>query len=272
MDLGIDIGTSEVKVALVDDAQRVVGQASAAVPISRPHPLWSEQNPNDWWTATQAALGTLRAQHPKEYAAARGIGLSGHMHGATLLDKDDRVLRPGILWNDGRSHAQCAELERRAPTSRTITGNIAMPGFTAPKLIWVEENEPEIFRKVARVLLPKDYVRLKLTGEAVSDMSDSAGTLWLDVARRAWSKAALPAATCALRWPPNSGWILRWWLPAAPATTPPAQPASAWRHRARPFSRWVLRACSSSPTPRSRRPRSGPCMPSATASPTPGTR
>ncbi|RZI92093.1 MAG: xylulokinase [Variovorax sp.] len=193
MDLGIDIGTSEVKVALVDDAQRVVGQASAAVPISRPHPLWSEQNPDDWWTATRAALGKLRAQHPKEYAAARGIGLSGHMHGATLLDKDDRVLRPGILWNDGRSHAQCAELERRAPTSRTITGNIAMPGFTAPKLIWVEENEPEIFRKVARVLLPKDYVRLKLTGEAVSDMSDAAGTLWLDVARRAWSDTMLAA-------------------------------------------------------------------------------
>ncbi len=193
MDLGIDIGTSEVKVALVDDAQRVVGQASAAVPISRPHPLWSEQNPDDWWTATQAALANLRGKHPKEYAAVQGIGLSGHMHGATLLDAQDRVLRPAILWNDGRSHAQCAELERRAPDSRTITGNIAMPGFTAPKLIWVEEHEPDIFRKVARVLLPKDYVRLRLTGEAVSDMSDSAGTLWLDVAARAWSDTMLAA-------------------------------------------------------------------------------
>lgn len=193
MDLGIDIGTSEVKVALVDDAQRVVGQASAAVPISRPHPLWSEQNPQDWWTATEAALGALRAEHPKAYAAVEGIGLSGHMHGATLLDRHDRVLRPGILWNDGRSHAQCAELERRAPSSRTITGNIAMPGFTAPKLIWVEEHEPDIFRRIARVLLPKDFVRLQLTGEAVSDMSDSAGTLWLDVAQRAWSDTMLAA-------------------------------------------------------------------------------
>ena len=193
MDLGIDIGTSEVKVVLVDDAQRVVGQASAAVAISRPHPLWSEQAPEDWWSATQVALGKLREQHPKQYAAVRGIGLSGHMHGATLLDKQNRVLRPAILWNDGRSHAQCLELEHRAPESRHITGNIAMPGFTAPKLIWVEENEPEIFHQVARVLLPKDFVRLKLTGDAVSDMSDSAGTLWLDVAARDWSDTMLAA-------------------------------------------------------------------------------
>ncbi|MEP7099246.1 MAG: xylulokinase [Burkholderiales bacterium] len=193
MDLGIDLGTSEVKVVLVDDAQCVVGQAHSAVPISRPQPLWSEQQPHDWWSATVAALAQLRAAHPQEYAAVRGLGLSGHMHGATLLDANDEVLRPAILWNDGRSHAQCAELERRAPESRRITGNIAMPGFTAPKLIWVEANEPEIFRRTARVLLPKDYLRLLLTGEAVSDMSDSAGTLWLDVAKRAWSDTMLDA-------------------------------------------------------------------------------
>ena len=123
----------------------------------------------------------------------RGLGLSGHMHGATLLDAKGRVLRPAILWNDGRSHAQCAELERRAPRNREITGNIAMPGFTAPKLIWVEQHEPEVFRRTARVLLPKDFVRLQLTGEAVSDMSDSSGTLWLDVAKRAWSDEMLAA-------------------------------------------------------------------------------
>ena len=193
MDLGIDIGTSEVKVVLVDEAQRVVGQAHSAVPIARPQPLWSEQDPQDWWAATVDALGQLRAAHPKEYAAVRGLGLSGHMHGATLLDAQDRVLRPAILWNDGRSHAQCAELERRAPDSRRITGNIAMPGFTAPKLMWVEAHEPEVFRRTARVLLPKDCVRLLLTGEAVSDMSDSAGTLWLDVAQRAWSDTMLDA-------------------------------------------------------------------------------
>ena len=193
MDLGIDVGTSEVKVVLLDDAQRVVGQAHSAVPISRPQPLWSEQNPHDWWAATVAALAQLRAAHPKEFGAVRGLGLSGHMHGATLLDAHDRVLRPAILWNDGRSHAQCAELERRAPSSREITGNIAMPGFTAPKQMWVEQHEPEVFRRTARVLLPKDFVRLQLTGEAVSDMSDSAGTLWLDVAKRAWSDLMLAA-------------------------------------------------------------------------------
>ena len=193
MDLGIDIGTSEVKVVLLADAQRVVGQAHSAVPISRPRPLWSEQDPHDWWKATLAALAQLRVAHPKEFGAVRGLGLSGHMHGATLLDAKGRVLRPAILWNDGRSHAQCAELERRAPRNREITGNIAMPGFTAPKLIWVEQHEPEVFRRTARVLLPKDFVRLQLTGEAVSDMSDSSGTLWLDVAKRAWSDEMLAA-------------------------------------------------------------------------------
>jgi xylulokinase len=193
MDLGIDIGTSEVKVVLIDDAQHVVGQAHSPVAISRPQPLWSEQDPADWWAASVAALAQLRGAHPVEYAATRGIGLSGHMHGATLLDAHDRVLRPAILWNDGRSHAQCAELEARAPDSRRITGNIAMPGFTAPKLMWVAQHEPEVFRRTARVLLPKDYVRLLLTGEAVSDMSDSAGTLWLDVAKRAWSDTMLAA-------------------------------------------------------------------------------
>ena len=193
MDIGIDIGTSEVKAVLLDDAQRIVGRAGSPLPISRPHPLWSEQDPADWWSATVKTLAQLRQHHPREYAAVRGLGLSGQMHGATLLDARDRVLRPAILWNDGRSHAQCAELERRAPDSRRITGNIAMPGFTAPKLLWVEQHEPDIFGAVARVLLPKDYVRLRLTGEAVSDMSDSAGTLWLDVAQRAWSDAMLDA-------------------------------------------------------------------------------
>jgi xylulokinase len=193
MDLGIDIGTSEVKVVLVDDAQRVVDPSPCAVPISRPQPQWSEQDPQDWWRATVAALAELRGRQPAAFAAVRGLGLSGHMHGATLLDARDQVLRPAILWNDGRSHAQCAELERREPRSRAITGNIAMPGFTAPKLMWVEAHEPAVFRQVARVLLPKDYVRLLLTGEAVSDMSDSAGTLWLDVAQRDWSDAMLAA-------------------------------------------------------------------------------
>lgn len=193
MDIGIDIGTSEVKAVLVDEAQAVLGTAHAALPISRPQALWSEQNPQDWWTATLAALADLRNALPKAYAATQGLGLSGQMHGATLLDAQQRVLRPAILWNDGRAATQCVELERRESRSRRITGNIAMPGFTAPKLIWVEQHEPGIFKSVARVLLPKDYVRLQLTGEAVSDMSDSAGTLWLDVAARDWSDAMLDA-------------------------------------------------------------------------------
>lgn len=198
MDLGIDIGTSEVKVVLIDDAQRVIGQARSAVPISRPRPLWSEQDPADWWSATLAALAQLRAEHRAAYAATRAIGLSGHMHGATLLDAADRVLRPAILWNDGRSHAECAELEARVPDSRRLTGNIAMPGFTAPKLMWVEKHEPALFARTARVLLPKDYVRLLLIGDAVSDMSDSAGTLWLDVGKREWSETMLAATHLTL--------------------------------------------------------------------------
>lgn len=203
MDLGIDIGTSEVKAVLLDEAQRVVATAHAPLAISRPQPLWSEQDPHDWWRATQAALADLRAQHAAAYGAVQGIGLSGQMHGATLLDANQRVLRPAILWNDGRSGAQCATLEQREPASRRITGNLAMPGFTAPKLLWVAEHEPEVFAAVARVLLPKDYVRLQLTGEAVSDMSDAAGTLWLDVAARDWSDPMLEATRLQRRHMPR---------------------------------------------------------------------
>ncbi len=193
MYLGIDLGTSAVKVLLVDDRQQVVEQASAPLEVSRPQPSWSEQEPEQWWNATQAAVAALRRRCPADLGAVCGIGLAGQMHGATLLDSADRVLRPAILWNDGRSAAECAELERRAPRSRIITGNLAMPGFTAPKLLWVAAHEPDVFRRTARVLLPKDYLRLRLTGEYASDMSDAAGTLWLDVARRTWSAEMLAA-------------------------------------------------------------------------------
>src|SRR5262245_46270007 len=187
MYLGIDLGTSSVKVLLVDEAQRVVAEASSSFAVSRPRPLWSEQDPEDWWRGTTAAIGRLKREHPRELAAVRGIGLSGQMHGATLLDEGDRVLRPAILWNDGRSAAECAELERREPRSREITGNRAMPGFTAPKILWVERHEPEVRRRLRRVLLPKDHLRLRLTGEHAGEMSDAAGTLWLDVGARKWS-------------------------------------------------------------------------------------
>ncbi len=193
MYVGIDLGTSAVKVLLVDSGQRVVDQESVALEVQRPRPLWSEQDPEAWWSATDAAMGALRERKPAELSAVTGIGLSGQMHGATLLDGDGQVLRPAILWNDGRSTEQCAELERRQPRSREITGNLAMPGFTAPKLIWVEDNEPDLFRRTRRVLLPKDYLRWRLSGEYASEMSDAAGTLWLDVGARQWSEAMLDA-------------------------------------------------------------------------------
>jgi xylulokinase len=193
MYLGIDLGTSEVKVLLLAPDGRVVGTAGSPFTVSRPHQRWSEQNPADWWQGTRAALFALRDKHPEAFALVRGIGLSGQMHGAVLLDNEDRVLRPAILWNDMRAVDECAELLRRAPDLHRIAGNLAMPGFTAPKLLWVARHEPEVFRQTACVLLPKDYLRLQLTGEKVSDPSDAAGTLWLDVAKRDWSDTLLAA-------------------------------------------------------------------------------
>lgn len=197
MYLGIDLGTSEVKVLLLDGAHRIVATAGAKLDVSRPHPHWSEQDPEDWWRATNAAIAALRTKAPVAWAAVRTIGLSGQMHGASLLDAQDRVLRPAILWNDTRSAAQCETLMARLPALPALAGNLAMPGFTAPKLLWVAENEPDVFARVASVLLPKDYLRLRLTGEKVSEMSDAAGTLWLDVARRDWSDDLLAATGLA---------------------------------------------------------------------------
>ncbi len=195
MHLGLDLGTSGVKSVLLDAVGAVVGQSTAPLPLSHPHPLWSEQDPSDWWQATQEAVAQLRQQH--DLTRVRGVGLSGQMHGAVLLDSADRVLRPAILWNDGRAHAECSELETAEPLSRAITGNLAMPGFTAPKLLWVRRHEPDAFARLSRVLLPKDWLRLRMTGEAISDMSDAAGTLWLDVGGRRWSRAMLAATDLA---------------------------------------------------------------------------
>ncbi|WFR94641.1 xylulokinase [Rhizobium tumorigenes] len=193
MYLGLDLGTSGVKAMLIDGDQKIVGSANGALDVSRPHPGWSEQDPAHWVRATEEAVAGLKAAHPNELSAVRGIGLSGQMHGATLLDAADKVLRPCILWNDTRSHVEAAALDAD-PRFRALTGNIVFPGFTAPKLAWVARHEPEIFAKVAHVLLPKDYLRLWLTGEHISEMSDSAGTSWLDTGKRKWS-AELLAAT-----------------------------------------------------------------------------
>ncbi|MBK8158147.1 MAG: xylulokinase [Rhodospirillaceae bacterium] len=203
MFIGIDLGTSSVKCILIDEDDRVVATTSDALTTSRPAPTHSEQNPESWWKATLTALDQLAGTAPGAMASVTGIGLSGQMHGAILLDAQDRVLRPCILWNDGRATTECAELEAAWPALREVTGNAAMPGFTAPKLLWIRKHEPEIFAAIARVLLPKTYLRLRLTGENVEDMSDASGTLWLDVARRDWSDAALDATGLSRRQMPR---------------------------------------------------------------------
>lgn len=192
MYLGLDIGTSAVKAVLMDESQRVLATETAPLDVSRPHPGWSEQDPESWWRACEAVLDKLAAVHGHYFAALKGIGLSGHMHGATLLDKSGKPLRPCILWNDVRAASEAAELDGDE-RFRRITGNIVFPGFTAPKLAWLRRHEPEVFSKTACVLLPKDYVRLQLTGELATDMSDAAGTAWLDAGRRAWSDELLSA-------------------------------------------------------------------------------
>ena len=188
MYLGLDLGTSGLKALLIDDDQRVVDEAQAPLQVARPHPGWSEQAPDDWLAAAGQALDALAAR--QDLGRVRGIGLSGQMHGATLLDASDTVLRPCILWNDTRSHAEAAAMDAD-PAWRRISGNIVFPGFTAPKLAWVAAHEPQLFERVAKVLLPKDYLRLWLTAEHVAEMSDAAGTSWLDTGARDWSDELL---------------------------------------------------------------------------------
>ncbi|MEL6700194.1 MAG: xylulokinase [Pseudomonadota bacterium] len=187
MYLGLDLGTSGVKALLIDDAQAVVSEGHGPLNVSRPQSGWSEQDPADWISATETAIAALG-----DVSAVRAIGLSGQMHGATLLDAGDRILRPCILWNDTRAHVEAAQMDAD-PQFRAITGNIVFPGFTAPKLAWVARHEQEVFAACAKVLLPKDYLRLWLTGEHVGEMSDAAGTAWLDVGARDWSDALLAA-------------------------------------------------------------------------------
>lgn len=191
MYIGIDLGTSGVKAILLNEQGEVLATQTEKLTVSRPHPLWSEQDPEQWWQATDRAVRGLGQQH--SLGKVRALGLAGQMHGATLLDKQQRVLRPAILWNDGRCGEECALLEAAVPRSREITGNLMMSGFTAPKLLWVQRHEPEIFRQVDKVLLPKDYLRLRMSGEFASDMSDAAGTMWMDVAKRDWSDEMLQA-------------------------------------------------------------------------------
>jgi xylulokinase len=193
MFLGIDLGTSSVKALLLDEGQRILADATRPLTVARPHPGWSEQDPESWWQALLGVTGELRAARPRDWAAVRGIGLSGQMHGAVALDAAGAVLRPCILWNDTRAAAECRAMEAAVPELHAIAGNLAMPGFTAPKLLWLQRHETEAFSRTRHVLLPKAWLGYRLTGEMVEEMSDASGTLWLDVARRDWSEALLAA-------------------------------------------------------------------------------
>ena len=186
MFLGLDLGTSGLKALLVDADENIIAEASAPLQVSRAHDGWSEQNPDDWFTACAAAIAGLDA----DLSGVQGIGLSGHMHGATLMDANGTALRPCMLWNDTRAAVEAAEFDAN-PVWRQVTGNIVFPGFTAPKVEWVRRHEPEIFAKIDKVLLPKDALRFWLTGDAVSEMSDAAGTSWLDTGARDWSDELL---------------------------------------------------------------------------------
>ncbi|MBL4811602.1 MAG: xylulokinase [Rhodobacteraceae bacterium] len=187
--LGIDLGTSGLRALLVNSGGKPIGAAERHYGVTHPHAGYSEQDPADWIEALEGAVGELRGKFP-EFAAVQGIGVAGHMHGATLLDAAGDVLRPCILWNDTRSKAQAERLDG-AENVRELSGNIVFPGFTAPKLEWVREHEPEIFGKIAKVLLPAAYLNYYLTGKYVADMSDSAGTSWLDTGKRCWSDKLL---------------------------------------------------------------------------------
>ena len=191
--LGLDIGTSSIKALLLDDAHEVIAEASESIQISRPKPLWSEQNPEDWWQATLKAIATILAKRQGEFSALRSIGLSGQMHGAVLLDKNGKVLRPAILWNDGRSGEEGRELLALVPDFLKRASNLPMAGFTGTKLLWVKKYEPEIFAKIDKVILPKDYIRFRLSGVLAMDMSDAGGTLWHNIAERDWDDVLIQA-------------------------------------------------------------------------------
>lgn len=198
---GIDVGTSAVKGLALDPDGRVVAAAGAGYPLSTPRPGWSEQNPEDWWRAAEQVLAQLHAAA----GPPQGIGLSGQMHGLVALDANDRPLRPAIIWNDQRTAAECAEIEATLGRERlaALTGNRALASFTAPKLLWLRHHEPDVYARIARIALPKDYVRLRLCGEHATDVNDASGTLLLDVAARRWSEEMLDALAFQHDWLPR---------------------------------------------------------------------
>ena len=200
--LGLDVGTSGARAVAVDESGEVLADAAAEYPLSTPHPGWSEQDPAHWWKASQEVLENVAAKVDGEIV---GLGLTGQMHGSVFLDSSDRTIRPALLWNDQRTQAQCEEITEAVGEARLIelAGNPALTGFQAPKILWLREEEPESFSRVASVLLPKDYVRLLLTGEKATDASDAAGTLLLDVRQRDWSEEILEALEIPGAWMPQ---------------------------------------------------------------------
>ncbi|MFO7679424.1 MAG: FGGY family carbohydrate kinase, partial [Chloroflexota bacterium] len=204
--IGIDSSTTATKALLMAESGQVVGVASAEYAFETPKPLWSEQDPDLWWQATIQSIRQVIQETAVSPADIKGIGLTGQMHGLVLLDKDGQVLRPAILWNDQRTQAQCDEIRRRLGKENLIqiTGNDALTGFTAPKILWVQEEEPHIYAQGAHILLPKDYVRLKLTGEYAMDRADGAGTILFDVRARTWSPEVLMALNIDPHWLPET--------------------------------------------------------------------
>jgi len=204
--LGVDVSTTGVKALLIDQNGTVIGTANTEQPLSTPYPLWSEQDPADWWKGAVQSIRQVLQETGISGASVQGIGLTGQMHGLTLLDDAGNVLRPAILWNDQRTGAQCDEIRVRLGKSRLIeiTGNDALTGFTAPKILWVQQNEPAVFQKTRHILLPKDYVRYKLTGEFAMDKADAAGTILLDIKNRQWSGEMLQALGIPAAWLPKT--------------------------------------------------------------------
>ena len=196
--LGIDLGTSELKAILLDASGAILAQSGERVSVSRRQPGWSEQDPAHWWHACLAALARLRDSQPQAWRRIACVGVSGQMHGAVMLDGAGQVLYPAILWDDSRAVAEAEHLNHEGANYAQHTGSLAMAGLTAPKLLWLQHYEPQVFGQIDCVLSPKDYLRLLLTGERISDMSDAAGTLWLDVARRVWHEPMLHATGLTL--------------------------------------------------------------------------
>jgi xylulokinase len=201
--LGIDVGTSGAKAVLADANGRVVATATTGYPMATPRPLWAEQNPADWWRASVESV--RRVLRDAGSNAVAGVGLTGQMHGLVLLDEAGEVLRPCIMWNDQRTAKQCADLTARVGASRVLelTGNPILPGFTAPKIAWVRENEPDVYRRIAHILLPKDYLRYKLTGAFHTEVADASGTALLNVRERRWSPEMVAALDISDRWLPE---------------------------------------------------------------------